>query len=243
MALTSGRARRPVASHTMALTVLAVVLALGMVAGVALLVRSVIDQGDPALTMVRGSGVPAAETRDLPAFTKVELSGSNTVAVRVGRPQSVTVRADDNLLSLVTTAVRAGTLRIGERAGYSAEGPMSVTVAVPAMTAVTLSGSGTLTVRGVRGPSLTVDLPGSGTVRAVGKVGLVTATLAGSGNLELQNLVARAANARIDGSGQIRVHVTRSLVAVVSGSGVVRYSGDPQAVVDRVTGSGSVTPD
>lgn len=241
MTLPSGRVRqRPVASHTTWPLVLAVVLALGMVAAVAVLVSSVIDPGEAGLSSGRGSGVAATESRDLPPFTGVDLVGSNTVTVRLGTPQSVVVRADDNLISTVTTTVESGTLRIGARDSFSTQHPMSVSVTVPSLRSVTLSGSGSITVH-VSGRKLAVSVPGSGTVRASGRVVQVKATLGGSGNLELQDLVARQAAARIDGSGQIRVHATRSLVAAISGSGVIRYSGNPSSVTSNVTGSGSVT--
>lgn len=240
MTLPSGRIRRPVAPHTTGLLVLAVVLALGMVAAVAVLVRSVIDPGTAGQSTARGSGVTATEGRDLPPFTGVDLAGSNTVTVRLGTPQAVVVRADDNLISAVTTTVESGTLRIGARGSYSTQNPMSVSVTVPSLTSVTLSGSGSITVE-VSGRKLAVSVPGSGTVRASGTVVQVIATLGGSGNLELRDLVARQATARIDGSGQIRVHATRSLVAAIAGSGVIRYSGNPSSVTSNVTGSGSVT--
>ena len=49
--------------------------------------------GGPSSTTV-GSGVSATQARDVAAFRRVDLAGSNNVVIRVGERQSVVVRAD-----------------------------------------------------------------------------------------------------------------------------------------------------
>lgn len=68
---------------------------------------------------VVGSGVPASETRNLPPFDGIELAGSNNVAIRLGREQSVVVHADDNLVARITTRVSGGKLVIGDEEATS----------------------------------------------------------------------------------------------------------------------------
>ena len=72
--------------------------------------------GSPGSSGVQGSGVAAASTRALPNFSGIDLAGSNNVTIVAGARQSVVVHADSNLLSHVTTQVRAGTLIIGTSA-------------------------------------------------------------------------------------------------------------------------------
>jgi hypothetical protein len=67
-------------------------------------------------------------------------------------------------------------------------------------------------------------------------------TLDGAGDAQLRALTAREAHASIAGSGRIALHVTRSLVGSVSGSGAITYRGDPERVTSNVTGSGAVMP-
>ena len=98
----------------------------------------------------RGSGVPATQTRDVPAFDGVELAGGNNVVIRVGGKQSVVVRADDNLLDRVTTRVQSGTLVVGNTPGsVTTKSPMSVVVTVPTLSELTLAGGGNIVVDGV----------------------------------------------------------------------------------------------
>jgi hypothetical protein len=198
--------------------------------------------GSTAPGTVRGSGVAAVQTRTLPRFTAVDLAGSNVVHVAVGGRQSVAVHADDNLLGHVTTAVRSGTLVVDETGSFSTRSPMYVEVTVPALAAVSLGGSGLLTVDGVGSRRLAVRVGGSGRVVAAGSVGRLDARLSGSGDVELQALSARDATAVVPGTGLLRVLATRSLHATVTGTGAVLYGGDPARVVTAVTGTGAIVP-
>jgi len=189
-----------------------------------------------------GSGTPAAQTRKLPAFGAVELAGSNIVTVAVGRPQSVVVHADSNLLDHVATSVVDGRLVISDVGSYSTRTPMSVAVTVPSLSTLTLSGSGIVTAANVDAKAFTVALPGSGVLRASGTVDRLNVTLPGSGDAQLQDLVAHDVQAVVSGSGRILVHPTGSLDASVPGSGAVMYVGNPPSVTSSVTGSGAVVP-
>ena len=89
--------------------------------GLLLLVETDVFRGSSSASG-QGSGVAASQTRDVAGFSGIELAGSNVVTVRVGGTQSVVVHADDNLLSRVTTQVRAGSLVIGNTPGTSGAG-------------------------------------------------------------------------------------------------------------------------
>ena len=189
----------------------------------------------------QGSGVAASQTRDVAGFSGVELAGSNVVTVRVGGTQSVVVHADDNLLSRVTTQVRAGSLVIGNTPGnLRSRTPMSVAVTVPSLESLSLSGSGVLVVDGLDTPALTATLSGSGVLRASGTAAKLDIALPGSGDAQLDQLVARDVHAVVRGSGRILVAATASLDASVPGSGAIIYSGNPTDVTTSVTGSGAV---
>ena len=190
----------------------------------------------------QGSGVQATQARDVAPFESVELAGSNNVVVRVGVKQSVVVKADDNLLDRVTTDVQAGTLVIANTPGsFTTKSPMSVEVGVPALDALTLSGSGNIVLTGVDAGSLEVALPGSGTLTGSGAATRLGVTVDGSGMVQLTQLVAQEVRAAVGGSGSVFVTATGSLDASVSGSGAIIYAGGPQEVARSVTGSGAIT--
>ena len=195
--------------------------------------------------VTEGSGVPASETRELPPFDSVELSGSNDVMIHVGGEQSVVVHADDNLLDRVTTRVSGRKLVVGNESGggtvVTTEMPMRVEVTVPTLSEVTLSGSGLIGAAGVEAESFTVAMSGSGVVNAIGRTDTLVVTLGGSGDAQLQDLTARDVRARMSGSGRILVHAAEKIDASVSGTGSIVYTGDPEQVSSKVTGVGTVT--
>ena len=118
---------------------------------------------------------------------------------------------------------------------------MSVDVSLPALAAVSLSGSGEISVRGINQARLVVTLPGSGALYASGTATQLDVTLTGSGMAQLGNLVARDVRAAVAGSGLIQVTATGRLNASVPGTGAIIYSGNPQ-LRSSVTGTGVVTP-
>jgi hypothetical protein len=152
------------------------------------------------------------------------------------------VKADENLLDRVTTEVRAHSLVIGNTPGsFTTESPMSVEVGVPSLTALTLTGSGNVSVGGLDAESLTVTLSGSGMVIGSGRARRLEIALSGSGDAQLGPLVARDAKAVLSGSGDIFLTVTKSLDASVPGAGAIVYAGDPGDVTTSITGSGAIS--
>lgn len=220
--------------------IVALVLALGVVVVLAAVVAVLLARGGPAGSGLQGSGVAATQSRVLPSFSSLDLTGSNKVTVAVGGRQSVVVHADSNLLRHVTTRVVAGTLVIGTTGSFTTRSPMSVDVSLPALAAVRLSGSGEISVSGIDEPRLVVTLSGSGALYASGTATQLDVTLSGSGLAQLGSLAARDVRAVVAGSGLIRVTATATLNAAVPGTGAIVYSGNPQ-VTSTVTGTGSVT--
>jgi hypothetical protein len=220
----------------------ALILALVAVLVLATIVVVLLGRGGLSASGVRGSGVAATQSRVLPRFSRLDLAGSTNVTVVAGGRQSVVVRADSNLIRNVTTHVVAGTLVIGTTGSFTTRTPMNVQVSVPSLAAVTLSGSGQISVSRIEAARLTVTLPGSGALYASGTATRLDVTLGGSGLAQLSGLTARDAHAAVTGSGLIRVTATAKLNATVSGSGAVIYGGNPPQVTRNVTGSGAVIP-
>lgn len=221
----------------------AALLFVAVAVGVALLIRHDVHQDSTPSGTVEGSGIAATQVRALPSFNGVELRGSNNVFVHVGRSQTVTVHADDNLLRHVTTRVNDGRLVIGNTPGsFSTTAPMSVDVTVRSLDAVTLTGSGTISVNGIDASTMTATLAGSGVLRLGGSTQSLDITVAGSGDAQLAQLRAAHVTAVVAGSGRILVTATKSLDAVVPGTGTIVYRGSPATVSTNVTGIGSVTP-
>jgi hypothetical protein len=218
--------------------------AIGLLLLAAILVMLLVDRvffahtSTPAGT---GSGVASTQARPASRFTAVDLAGFNNVVVRAGARQSVVVHADSNLLTRVTTRVRAGRLVIGTTPGnLAAKSPMYVVVTLPSVEAITLRGAGNITVSDLDSRRLTVRLPGAGMVRATGRATRLDVTISGSGTALLGRLVARDVKAGVSGDGSIMVTATHRLDARVSGTGTILYAGNPAQIARRVTGDGTI---
>jgi len=194
--------------------------------------------------VVQGSGKITSQERTVSEFTSIELAGSGNVTVQVGGTQSVLVQTDDNIQPLIETTVRGGKLVIGTKSNTSinTKQPIRVNITVASLDSVSLTGSGNITISDMTADTAKISLQGSGNITASGNAQKVQATLEGSGNIVCTDLQASSATARITGSGNISVNASQSLDASISGSGTIKYRGNPNKVNQSVTGSGSINP-
>lgn len=200
--------------------------------------------GSWSRNLVPGSGVEAQDNRELAGtFERVHVDASVDVEIRVGEAQSVTVRADDNLLGWIDTSVRGGVLRIGwdspDGSGWRPKVKPRVDVTVPALAGVELEGAPEVRVRGVRGASFDVAVAGAGRLRADGKVETLKVDVAGAGDVELFDLETSEAEVEVSGAGDVELRATERVRARVSGAGDVCVKGGA-AIEPDVTGAGSV---
>ena len=231
----------PSTGHAPRGTTTAVLAVITIVAAALLLVRFEVVEDSSTPASVHGSGVTTVQSRELPPFTSVELSGSNEVHITVGGEQAVVVSADDNLIDRVTTNVVFGRLVVGNRPGsFTTEAPMRVDVTVPSLDGLALPGEGVITASGIRARILTVTLPGTGAIHASGVAKQLSVELGGTGDAELHGLAAREVSAILSGTGRIVVTATNSLDASVPGTGTIVYAGDPATITRSITGTGTI---
>ncbi len=235
----------------------------------ALLATALFAPPAPALAWgknsVVGSGKAASETRNVGDFQGVSVLGSMDVVVRQGPQAPVKVEADDNLLAIIETVVENGrdgpVLEVRTKRGtsYSSRSKILVTVTIPKLSVVAISGSGDariesfttgplrLAVSGsggivmdkVTSDELTAAISGSGDIDGSGKTGKLGISIAGSGDVKLADLRADDVKIRIAGSGDAEVQAARTLDVSIAGSGDVLYSGEA-TVKSSVAGSGSI---
>lgn len=192
------------------------------------------------MPIVEGSGRILRQDRQVSNFRRVETVGSEIVEVRFGPNRSLVIAADDNILPLITSEVRDGTLRIAARGSFRTRGPIRVWLTTPSLEEVTTSGSGDVFIHGVDNDRLALTINGSSDMRATGRTGRLDVNVHGSGSARLSTLAATDVEASVFGSGDAIVRVTRDLDARVFGSGTVRYVGTPRNVDQQRFGSGRI---
>lgn len=196
-----------------------------------------------AFDSIQGSGIKVTDIRAVADFTKLSVSNSADVIVQIGDEQSVEVDIDDNLVDVITTEVSNGRLSISSNQSYSTNVGLQVRITVPRLEAVSISGSGDVTVTGLSNDEFKASITGSGDIKAAGTATAVEAKVTGSGTVDLAELHAETAEAKVTGSGDIYVCASKDVSARVTGSGDISYAGHSDlnpAVSSSVTGSGNV---
>ncbi len=191
---------------------------------------------------VKGSGKLATEIRDLEDFNSIQIKGSSDLDITIGESFSVTVETDDNLLELLETEVRHGTLYVDFADGYSVNTRIGsrLEITMPDLEELNLKGASDIRASGLNGKELSISIFGSGDVTLSGEVEDLEVDIRGSGDIDAKKLVAREAYISIKGSGDVGVAVDDFLDADIKGSGDITYYGDPK-VKKRVWGSGDIT--
>lgn len=208
-----------------------------------------------------------AVTQALPAFHRIDVSGTAEVVIVQSGSETVTYTPPAGG-AYVKVAVREGTLHLttGDQARWwdflldrRAPGSSRVTVTVKDLDAIAAAGTVKVTAGALRTPSLRISgaggtsihlaglaadslrVSGAGALKAVmsGTVGDQNVTISGAGEYLAADLVSRDATVTVAGAGQVVVHATRTLNATISGAGQVEYLGNPE-VTERVSGIGRV---
>lgn len=103
-----------------------------------------------------------------------------------------------------------------------------------------VSGSGRVNVSLRASGDAEFGVTGSGKIEATGSADKVKTSISGSGRLLAANLETNSCEVRITGSGDVEINVKNELDANITGSGSVRYKGNPSKVNSHSAGSGSV---
>jgi hypothetical protein len=189
---------------------------------------------------VKGSGTLKTEARPVDKFTAIRLSVSGDLLIERGGTESLTVTADDNLLSLFTSEVKDGTLDLSVAKGKSLSGkPPVYRVTIRELKRLDVSGSGTVRATKLDGDALSISISGSGTANLTGRADDLTLSISGSGSFNGAELTAKRAKVMVSGSGEVTVNASDELDAKVSGSGTIWYVGSPK-LTPSVSGSGAI---
>ena len=189
---------------------------------------------------LRGDGVPAAVTRELPAFESVTVSGNFEVTVRIGAGlPSVSLAGDGNLLPQVQTTVLDKTLRIDSLRSYTASKRIRLVVDTPSLAGLQVLGATQVRVEGVNGVEFRLVADGASSVMLAGRVDQLQLRLTGAGEIDALALSAGAVSAEINGAGRVLVDARDTLAVEIKGAGELQYLGAPQ-VSQTVLGAGRV---
>lgn len=234
--------------------------ALGAILSLALVGCAVASPGR-IMTASDLTGNTVTQDRDLDGFTSIEVEGSATLVVTEGEKFDVLVTADSAVVDHVKTTVVDGELVVSERYVVLGTSPdVTVTVTLPRLEAVEISGAAHAFISDVTGgeldlilngsadvtadvevDSLKIDTNGYGEVTARGSAAELGVDISGSGDVDAATLASRSARVNISGFGDVTVNAANTLDVRLSGAGDVRYVGSP-AITSDLGGLGEVRP-
>lgn len=213
---------------------------------------------------IKGNGKMTTITRTTSDYDGVKCAGSFDYILVSGTEGKITIEGEKNLLEYIVTEVKDGNLivktedRINLRTSYNKT--IKITIPFQDINSVSLAGSGDLWNEDkITSTNLKVALAGSGDLKLTVDASSIDASLAGSGDLTLKgntnSLEASVAGSgdfhgfdlqtnhtivSVAGSGDATVVSNESLKARVSGSGDIKYKGNPKTEDTKVAGSGKI---
>jgi len=212
--------------------------------------------------MIEGSGNKTTQTRPVSGFDRVDLYGVGKLIVRQTGTDSLTIEGDDNIVPVIKAEVSGGILRIGLESNQDIRPrvPLVFNVTTNVLSALYLSGAGSVEADDIRADdfetrlsgagsthlgnltasSLRVALSGAGDFTLSGNTSIQEVTLTGAGSYRGGDLQSRSATVRASGAGSATVRVSDHLDASLSGVGSIRYYGSPM-VQQHKSGVGSIT--
>jgi len=218
-----------------------------------------------AQNKLQGNGKVVSETRTTGDYDGIKISGFFDINLVSGKEGKITIKGEENLLSAIKVEVEDNSLKvyIEKSTNIKTSSGKNIQITVPfekiselslagsgdiqskdviknEKFSVKLSGSGNFTLP-VDTNDLELNVSGSGNVRLKGTASNFSAKLSGSGDIDAADLKSKIVIANVSGSGNSKVFCDESLTARVSGSGNIRYVGNPEKRDTKVSGSGSIS--
>ena len=230
-----------------------------------LLVSNIVQAQRSSNQKIKGNGNVISEKRVTATYEKIAVTGFFDVELIAGAEGAITVKAEENLLPFIKIEVIDQILKIyTEKNKYiSTSVGKGIMVVVPfeSINQVSLTGSGDVIAKNairssrfmakltgsgdmdleIEATDVDANLTGSGDINLSGKTDNISSEVNGSGDIDASKLISKNANATVSGSGDNAVSCSENLYARVTGSGKIKYKGEPQKKDTKVTGSGSIT--
>jgi len=214
---------------------------------------------------VKGNGNIITDTRNTSDYDVIHCAGWMDFVLVKGEEGNIKVEGEENLLDYIITEVEGNKLKIRTKKGVNLKPSRSktITITIPFedIDKVSLAGSGDLMTKNkmetnnfevklagsgdivldINANAVKAGISGSGDITLNGKTERFNANVTGSGDIHGFNLTANNTVVNVTGSGSAKVVSNNELKAKVTGSGDIRYKGNPKREDSKVTGSGSIS--
>lgn len=191
---------------------------------------------------VAGSGVRKTEKRVVSDFKKIEVGGGFEVeVVAQQKEQTLELEGDDNILPLIETEVRNGTLYVESKKSFNTKKAIHLKISAADVQAMGISGACKTSVKNIKADRFELDVSGASNVTVQGEAASLKIDSSGASEIDTEKLTARSVNVSTSGAGTTRVFASEEISADASGASKIIYSGDPKVVNKKDSGASSVT--
>jgi hypothetical protein len=186
-----------------------------------------------------------SEVRNVSGFTGVDIGGAMEAEITVGGAYEVVIEAKQDVLPKIKTEVRGGTLYVkhdsdwNSKMSWKKRGKVRVTVSLPSLDNLDISGATSAKVTGVNTDKIDIDISGASAVSLEGNARSAKIDISGASNLKAIAFTTDSVDIDASGASSVKLNVTSELRADASGASSVCYSGNPRVQKD-VSGSSSV---
>ena len=186
---------------------------------------------------VVGEGALTSETREVGSFDGIEAGGGVHLEISLGEPLSVAVEAQANLLPILETEVRSGTLHIGGRESYTATRPVTVTIVTPTLERVNVSGGVIAMLDGLEAGTLAIEFDGGAQVTASGSADRLDLNGSGGAQAHLGDVAAGRVEVELSGGATADVNASDSVRGSASGGAILNVDGGATVEVETSGGA------
>lgn len=184
------------------------------------------------------------QTRDLTAFTRIEVRGAIDLELTAGESQSVQIEADEDRIEYVTTKVSGDTLIIdmedrGKR--FWNDSNVDVTINMQTLRAIDVHGAVDGDFENIDSDELLIDIRGAADVDIEGTCGTLTIDMKGAADIEAEDLKCENVEVGVKGAGSASVYASESIDADVAGVASISVYGNPKNVKKNSGGFASIS--
>jgi hypothetical protein len=185
----------------------------------------------------RGAGEVKTETRQVSAFSRIDVGGGIGLTVRIGPAQPLEIRAQENILSIITTDVQGDTLRIGSKQTYTTSEGVQVTLVTPSLAGISMSGGSQGQIAGLAADELAIDLSGGAGLTTSGTARTLIVNATGGSRGTLSDLTASTVSVDVSGGSTASIRASQEVNGSASGGSRVTVLGDAKLNVQATGGS------